>query len=258
MPLKRRALLISNAGEPGEENYCKGVAVDIANYKRFLQESHGGAWESAEIRHVDRPSEKEVEAEIDVLRLFEYSFVAFAGHGWYSSADQATALTLRKGERISSIKLRKNASRRTIVLDCCREIRKESALSEAMEKKAMVFAAASQKRRPNRILCRQLFDQQIGSASEGLVVLHSSTPPEISGDDERLGGYYTANLIGTANAWAADEADKMWSTASDVFSVVSAHDLAAKQTVLRSGGKQNPTIEKPRTSANFFPLGVFA
>jgi hypothetical protein len=42
MPLSRKALLIANPGEQGQENYCKGVYVDIANYQRFLASAVGG------------------------------------------------------------------------------------------------------------------------------------------------------------------------------------------------------------------------
>ena len=44
MSLSRCALLISNAGESGDEHYCKGVLVDIQNYKTFLTSPIGGWW----------------------------------------------------------------------------------------------------------------------------------------------------------------------------------------------------------------------
>lgn len=258
MTITRRALLISNAGEVGEENYCKGVAVDIANYMQFLQAPQGGTWRVDEIQRLDRPTEKQVELAVSNLVLYDYSLIAFAGHGWYSSTDNATVLTLRRGERISSLKLRVNATRRTIILDCCREIRVESAMSESVEKQASLFAMATQRRRPDPLRCRAAYDLSIQAASTGLVVLHSSTPPEPAGDDERLGGYYTANLIGCANAWAAGIAARTGSITTEVLSVVAAHELATVQTEARSGRTQHPTIEKPRTSAPYFPFAVFA
>src|SRR4051812_16888452 len=134
MKITRRALLISNAGETGEQNYCKGVAVDIANYKRLFTAAHGGSWNSDEIIAIDRPTAYDVRRHVEGLSGFDYSVIAFAGHGWYSSIDRATVLTLRKDEKISELELRKDGQRRTIILDCCREIRNQSALREEMRK----------------------------------------------------------------------------------------------------------------------------
>ena len=42
----KRALLITNPGEQGDENYCKGVYVDAANYRRLMLSPQGGVWEA--------------------------------------------------------------------------------------------------------------------------------------------------------------------------------------------------------------------
>ena len=39
--MKRKALIISNPGETGVENYCEGVKVDIQNYVCFIESPLG-------------------------------------------------------------------------------------------------------------------------------------------------------------------------------------------------------------------------
>lgn len=258
MPVTRRALLISNPGEIGQENYCKGVFVDIANYQRFFMAAHGGTWKSAEITVIERPTVAEVRQQVEISSRYDYSVIAFAGHGWFSKPDDATVLTLKKGEQISSRELLKGGAKRTVILDCCREIRNQSALYEQRTKTAALLSRAEQQRSPDPQRCRDKFDQEVTKASESLVVMHSSTPPEESGDDERAGGYYTSSIIGVADGWAAEVAGKGWKISSDVFSTVRAHEAGTLQTQARSAGKQNPYIEKPRTSGTYFPFSVFA
>ena len=40
--MTRKALIISNPGEIGAENYCEGVLKDVENFKNYLQSPKGG------------------------------------------------------------------------------------------------------------------------------------------------------------------------------------------------------------------------
>jgi hypothetical protein len=262
MPTTRRALIISNPGEVGDEHYCKGVFRDVENYIALLSAAHGGWWSASEIVHMEKPDANEVRAQIAVLGQYDYSFVAFAGHGYFSSIDRATVLKLRKNVELSSIELLKGATKRTLALDCCREVKNKSAFMALSAKSAHFEASRSVSRNPNPALCKGMFLQQIDSASKAVVVLHSCTPGEVAGDDEVSGGYYTSNLIGSANVWAGRYGNQN-AYGSSAFSIVAAHDVATPMTVRDSRDKnpneiQNPTIEKPRTESNFFPFAVFA
>jgi len=260
----RVALLISNAGEPGDEHYCKGVAVDIANYRRLLKSAHGGAWAESEIHSLDKPTKVDLQKAIMAVSKYDYSFVAFAGHGYYSKIDRTTVLKLQKGVEVSSLVLCEGATKRTLVLDCCREIKNKSAL--LMSKSASLSesrAEAAYRRVPNPALCRAHFDTNITSASNGIVALHSCSPGETAGDDENTGGYYTFTLIGAADLWAKTTSEDRLSPLRSEMSVVKAHDVAAPATAKDSRERdaskiQNPTIEKPRTDNNYFPFAVFA
>jgi hypothetical protein len=256
--MTRRALLISNAGEYGAENYCTGVFVDIRNYQRLFISPEGGLWQPTEIVTLDRPSVAQVRQEVANLAGYDYSFIGFAGHGWYSRPDAAEVLVLRSGQEISSLELRQGGVSRCIVLDCCREIHNESALAEESQKSAAFSAETTRKRMPNPQLCRNKFDSELSRCSNSLVVMHSSTPPEKSGDDERVGGYYTFGLHAGEKVWAEGQAENIWSTSATALSVVALHEIAAAGTRRRSGARQNPTIEKPRGDATYFPFAVFA
>lgn len=257
MAFNRRALLISNPGERGDEHYCEGVNVDIRNYGHFLKSAIGGYWPEDKITKLLRPSRAEVREQIRSLADCDYSFIAFSGHGWFSRPDQATVLDLRKGENISEEELKIKYTKRTIILDCCREIRMESALLERREKYAE-FSAEQNKRSPDGKLCREKFFKEVRSASSGIVTLHSCSQSETAGDDERAGGHYTSRLFVGANTWADQIAENVWSSNASAYSVVAAHTSATNS--MKSGGvsRQNPWIDKPRTEQNYFPFAVFA
>src|ERR1700722_11765209 len=122
MATTRRALLIANPGESGDENYCKGVYVDVANYRQLLLSAVGGAWEAGEIQSLDRPTVGEVRMWVADFSRYDYAFIMFSGHGWFSSVDGDRVLILKKGEEIASKELLTGTKKRTVVLDCCQKI----------------------------------------------------------------------------------------------------------------------------------------
>lgn len=257
MSVTRRALLISNPGEAGAENYCKGVYADVRNYTRLLRAAHGGAWSQDDIVHLDRPTKTQVRQAVRDLGGYHYSFVVFSGHGWYSSKEMCNVLTLRQGEELASHELLEGANKRTAVLDCCRKVYHET-ISES-EKKAMAMtrAAAAIRRQADPHKCRELFLSRIGGASMGIVEISSCGIGETAGDDEAQGGRYSSSLIAVADVWAEEESKKPSWTPDCWASVVGAHNPATEMTKRRSGGTQNPTISKPR-SGEYFPFAVFA
>jgi len=127
MPITRRALLISNPGEARDENHCLGVYVDIKNHQRFLASAEGGGWAPSEIEPpMDRPSTAELRLKIAELARYDYTFIMFTGHGWYSSSTRDRILILGNGEEIPSKELLKYAKKRVLILDCCQQVHQES------------------------------------------------------------------------------------------------------------------------------------
>jgi hypothetical protein len=251
--MTRAALLISNPGEPGAENYCKGVYVDVENYRRLLRSPEGGAWEEKEITILDRPTVATVRLHLALLSFTDYVFLMFTGHGWYSAPDRDRILQLRAGQDIASLELKKSARRRTIILDCCQEVHAES----LKESRSVEFSAksAAQIRQANRATCRRLFDQALLSAPMGILEMNSCSITELSTDDDDRGAHYNGSLIECVDDWSLSQAKNFYG-GNSVLSCPVAHECAAQKTRDLSGGLQNPTIEKPRT-APYFPIAVF-
>lgn len=259
MPITRRALLLSNPGEVDEENYCRGVYVDIASYRRLLLSPEGGAWEPSEIQSLDRPTAGEVRLWVADFSRYDYALIMFTGHGWFSSIDKDRVLTLKKGEEIASNELLKGTKRRTLVLDCCQKIHAESLVEKkvrSLSASAYQFANAAQTRMPNPEKCRRLFLDTVAKAEPGFIRMCSCQPGELSRDDDASGGYYNSSLIDCADDWATEQAQNVWGGEVS-FTVVGVHEPAAAKTRAKSAQAQNPTIEKARTGP-YFPFAVFA
>lgn len=262
MPITRRALLISNPGEVGAENYCKGVYVDIRNYTQFLLSPQGGAWDSSEIKHLDRPTAQNVRDWLAHFSTHDYVLVMFTGHGWYSSVDRDRILELRQNERLLSVELRKGSKKRTIILDCCQKVYNEPSKIVAKALSALANEAIS-RRTPDPATCRQLFFDSVRNSPDGIVFLTSCAIGELSTDDDTRGGRYNGSMMEVLADWTEAQSQIPTfrqfygnSNTQATLSIVAAHEPAAEKTRLLSAGGQNPTIEKPRTSP-YFPIAVF-
>jgi hypothetical protein len=238
MALLRKALIITNPGEPGAENYCEGVNKDAQIYRSFLLSAFGGAWNSIEVSTLNRPSHRDATDAVAGIRDADYSLVVFCEHGYYSSRKDTTLLELEAGVDLDAVELRQGARKRTIIHDCCRVVAKEIALDE-MAKRSFA-AKADSTVDPYR--SRIAFDKEIEACS--------------SGDDSQRGGVYSYNLIDMAKIWAQDNTTDR-TRYYDALSVVAAHEQAATRVRRATGGTQAPTLQKPM-SQPYFPLAVFA
>ncbi len=254
MSISRRALLISNPGETGAENYCKGVYVDVKNYQHLLMSDVGGAWDADHIKHLDRPTVQVVRLWLDNLAPHDYTFVMFTGHGWYSGSDRDRILEFREKEEMASFELFRGARQRTVILDCCQRVHPES----LSEKSAALstFSAIEARHAPNRDTCRRLFFDAIQNAPTGILRTVSCAIGEVSTDDETRGGRYNGSVFECVDDWAQAQAKTLDSRTAPVFSVVAAHECAANKTRKLSANQQNPTIEKQKTGP-YFPIAVF-
>jgi hypothetical protein len=245
---------MSNPGEVGQEDYCKGVYVDIRNYQRLLTSAEGGAWDEREIICMDRPSANDVRQMVSAISPCDYAFIMFTGHCAYSTADRDHILELKKGERIAYAELIKGAKRRSVILDCCQEVHNESLL----EKYARSITAlnASRGRTTDRETCKKLFLDGIENCPASIVKLASCSIGELSTDDDNTGGRYNSSLHDCIEDWIQAEMNRPYYSASATLSIVAAHECAAVKTKSKSAGLQNPAIEKPRTGP-YFPIAVF-
>jgi hypothetical protein len=253
MPITRRALLIANPGEAGQENYCRGVYADINNYRHFLTSAPGGAWNpEIEIKYLNKPTKKELAIPLIKCELADYSFILFTGHGYFSEDLQEPVLELGSGETICLSELLAPNTKRTVVLDCCQKIHKTELLEERNIIKAAM--AESRRREPDREACRRIFDEEIEAAAVSAVIPQSCHKDEYSTADDELGSRYATSLIVTGERWARQQATAAWPAES--CSIVAAHKYASEMTTRLSAGDQNPTITKAK-SGPYFPFAVF-
>lgn len=251
--MKRTALLISNPGEKTtDENYCRGVFVDVKNYKNFLTSPLGGAWEPSEIAEFYRPTCEQVDAAVSKLSSYDYSIVLFSGHGYVSGSNQSTILEFKANEEYDSLNLRQNTTKRTIILDCCRKVYPER-IEEKYAIDAMVKAF---KLSLDSTKCRRAYDKEIEKCSQWSLVCYSCVKGEVSGDDGSNGGFYASSLIRAANRWF-EQNNVDLSKYYDSYSVVEAHNAAIPYVSRLSDGKQNPDISKSK-SGPYFPFAIMA
>lgn len=245
--MNRRALIISNPGERGAENYCKGVFKDVENYKQFLTSPVGGYWNANVIKCMHRPTVKEVQSYLSELKTVDYSLIVFSGHGYYSMENDSTILELRINEEFDSNDFQDVCEKQTIILDCCRVIQ-PSLVVEEFPKKALakVLTTSDGKK------FRKYYNERIAECRPGLIVLNACAIDETAGDDDQRGGYYSWEIIESAKKWADD---LMLQDINDEFKILSApslHQMAASKVK-----RQTPQIEKPREGL-YFPFAVVA
>src|SRR5690554_1979634 len=103
--MKRRIIIITNAGKVGADNYCEGVFRDRENYINFFKAAYGGFYADSEIRPLDKPSKLKVRAELKALvnDNIEFSIIVFCGHGWYSTISSSNIFQLNDTEEIDSL-----------------------------------------------------------------------------------------------------------------------------------------------------------
>lgn len=249
--MKRLAMIISNPGRPGSESYCKGVLVDVDNYKNFLTSPVGGAWSRSEILHLSQPTKAKVDQILLQMAEVDYSLIIFVGHGYYSASSNSTILELDDGVEYDSTRLRIAANKRTIILDCCRKVYDDFHMES---RSLMKFAESSSALDP--IMCRHYYDQRIESCPNAIVVGYGCSINEVSGDSATKGGYYSSNLIKASEDWHENSNINLTQNFA-IFSFVQAHNEADLRVNRISGGTQNPDIEKPR-SGPYFPFAVMA
>jgi hypothetical protein len=123
-----------------------------------------------------------------------------------------------------------------------------------MEARDMRFAKAGPQINPDD--CRKYYDRRIEECPGGLVVMYACSIDEVAGDDPQKGGYYSYSLLETSHEWARNSTVDT-SKSVGYFSVVEAHDATVPPVRRLSGGRQNPSIEKPRTTP-YYPLCIVA
>jgi hypothetical protein len=249
--MNRRALIIANPGEPGKESYCHGVNRDVDNYKRFLKSPIGGLWREEEIVVRQQPSRAMTTMDIGQQRRTDYSLTVFCGHGYHAADSDSTIIELSSGIDIDSLELRLGAPKHTLILDCCRTLHREMIEEDSAEK---VMKGGASRIDPDE--CRKYYDIKLDKCPPGVVVLFGCSINQTAGDSDSQGGFYSYSLISAAEAWSrATVVDT--SSKYRTMSLVEAHLGAVQGVAKMSGGRQAPSIDKPR-SEPYFPFCIIA
>lgn len=240
--MNRKALII---GSPDYK--IPGVYADMENYRAYLKSFAGGAWYDREIETLESPTKSQLDAQLQLLKTADYSFLVFAGHGGYSQSRRTTLLRVNPTTDIDENELKIGAPKRTVILDACRVL-----ISEAANlRKSLTMEALASFGYRDPADTRRLFEQSINACYPGIAVMYGCSIGEGAGDIKDVGGRYSSTLIDEAYDW--EEARQ--GQRNTVLTVSDAHDQATSLVSKRSGNTQNPKGEFPRTGPRF-PFAV--
>ena len=110
-------------------------------------------------------------------------------------------------------------------------------------------------RAANKETCKRLYLDAVERCPQSTVKMLSCSLGEVS-YDTGSGGRYNSSLFDCVADWVEGERSRP-SYTTGVLSIAAVHDCAAEATKKKSGGQQNPDIEKPKTGP-YFPFAVFA
>lgn len=242
----RHAILIESSNVKGQ-NRIPGAALDVNNWKAFLNSDLGGAWSNSEITTLSHPDESTVDR---VLRekAGQYCFVTFSGHG----ANESVVLN-EKCTNFPLNRLRPKSTRGTLIVDACRGV-------EAIATTKLVFAEnsafnASRSQRSNAgfhvnfsgsvSLHQALWFNALDNLQNGIVEMLACAKGQAAGEDPDEGGYYSLLLVDSAKTWEPK------ALRNSIHSTKDAHNYA----YARLNSKQTPEY-RPLDLA--FPFAVKA
>jgi hypothetical protein len=238
----RRALIIyCDDTESGE---LLGPSKDNSNLRNYLTSLIGGEWEPSEIKSLRNPTIDQVKSAVNnFLNTADYTFTVFSGHGWINTNENNTQyLEVGDGD-ISIYDLETKADRQTIIIDSCRGY--ISPLNESLSK-GLGRAVESFSSRSSST--RQLFDNIVMRAEEGISVLFSASENQSSSDSEK-GGAYIYSLLAVSRNWFKND------KTSNIFTVKNAHQSGILFMKDNFNTKQKPVMI-PEKRMRYFPLSV--
>lgn len=176
MMKKRRAFLIGGRYlEP-----LNGVNLDIEAWRSFLQTSMGGCWRSDEVIDLSGKSKDVALEEIKSAQGYFYTMVIFAGHGEVRKDKYGfmrTYVLLNDNEELSEFDLNPGNSRATLIMDCCRNVRR-GLVKESMESLLSITSLL------NGVNTRTVYENAIENCESGLVKVFSADVGQSAADED--------------------------------------------------------------------------
>ena len=228
--MKRRALLIGYSGwDLKNKTPLVGVPIDLQNYKEFLTSLKGGAWYNDEITIVYDKDLATLKRELLKIKLDrnELVYVAYSGHGCYSTTKLCRMLEITKDEVIYENEFSDLAKRQILIFDCCAGKYNET-IGESIERKN--YAQRLEKASINEIvLARQRYEKLCMQCQEQTLRFYAARIGDFA-QDSNYGGLYTKALLSTLR------------TSYNQIDMVGAHHKAAQIVQRETDGEQNPDL----------------
>lgn len=262
--MKRRILIITNAGKVGAENYCEGVFKDRANYVSFFKSGCGGYYSDSEIRTFDKPTKSKVRTELLLLTQenVEFSILIFCGHGWYSTKSCSNIFELNDSdEQIDSLEFRTGAKKRIIIEDNCRKPLPVYINESSVKNFSTLALCDSYRRQVDPEYCKVKYNNRIKNCPEQIIIGQACSVGELAGDSPISGGYYSGSLLKQTLKTVEDDLQSFnLSNYAKTYSFPLNHNSAIPLVRSLSANKQNPQIDKPRVSDpnDYLPFAVIA
>ena len=191
----RKAILIGNNTGLGAPTYLEGVNKDLLNYHAYLTSDIGGKWYNDEIIVLHNQTRKEILNAIAKCNG-TYSFVVFTGHGYINSRDGKTYVCV-KDDAISESELNTYLPKRSLILDCCREITTiaenfdgSRPSARLMSRGGTITGALAAVRN-----ARNKFDDALYVTDEGQFTGYACLENRLSSDNPSAGGAFSATLM---------------------------------------------------------------
>jgi hypothetical protein len=243
--MSRFAVLIEASKLTNHED-LPGARQDVEAYKAFLTSDFGGAWQDQEIHVLSHPSKTLLMEWIEIAGRFDYSFVAFSGHGHHVVGKRIdeTRVCINDSEEVPVYDLNTGSGRCLVAADSCRKVTRLLQAKSAGEFR-MSLQEAEETLRPNRERCRQLFDASVLQAEKGAIYMYSCDLDEAASDSYS----FSRALVEAGEAWAEKrKSGILWSN--------EAFHVAAAATSQRNK-QQHPKMDAGRRTVHF-PFAVLA
>jgi hypothetical protein len=220
----------------------EGTSWDNENLREFLISRLGGDWYDNEIISLENPTIRKVKDTILTFNGYDYSFIVFTGHGELEEYEKIQYIELMDGE-ISINKLKTDCPCQTIIIDACRGY---FSMRKRLLEKSMNFSNGGESFWQN-ISTRQLFDDNLAKAEEGLTVLYAANENQSVASD--YGSAYISSLIESAQEW------EQTSKNETVLSLKAAHNNSVEYMNEHFVTTQVPVMNREKR-LRYYPLAV--
>lgn len=206
--MERMAILIESSNVSGLKD-LPGARCDLSNWISFLSSDLGGRWGANEIIAMSKPSSSQIDKVLSG-NSHKYCFVAFSGHGYYSSKDRTTKICLNDHcQDYNTVFIKPKSGKGSLIIDACRGF--EEALITESTQKSMAAANSESRMISYKSLeetHRDIWFKNLSKRKNGTVTMYSCNVGESAGEfdenDPDNGGYYTSILISSARLWKSN------------------------------------------------------